>query len=193
MKPPKRVAVVVALGAPLLLAAGSPTARQTSRDATPERTAQLEAALRRGELRLARIQSDDAFPGRHHLRYEQRIAGARVFGAQVVQQVDADGRSLSVFGDFIGAGGTRDATPSIDVDQAAAIAATVLPSGARAAEVPELVWLADRAGLRLVWTTRVRHEVAIERVFVDAATGAVLSHYSDLRTDATVGLGRGVW
>ena len=55
----------------------------------------IEALLARGDLALARDQDDPDFPARHHLRYEQRVGGHRVFGAEVVRQIDALGRTLT--------------------------------------------------------------------------------------------------
>ena len=45
----------------------------------------------------------------------------------------------------------------------------------------------------LCWTTWVRLDHQLERVFVDARAGGVVHRYSDLRTEAAVGLGAGVW
>jgi hypothetical protein len=54
--------------------------------------------VRRGALTLSRAQDDPDFPGRRPLRFDQRVCGVRVFGAQLVEQVDEAGATLSVSG-----------------------------------------------------------------------------------------------
>jgi thermolysin len=147
----------------------------------------------RGELVLARVQPDTAFPAHRHLRYEQRLSGLRVFGAQLVEQRDAEGRTLSVFGRLEQAAGATRLRPTLTADQAVRAALAEFPAGARVLREPELVFLPRDGGLRLTWTARVRFDHRLERVFVDAASGAMVNRYSDLQTQAVVGSGRGVW
>ena len=176
---------------PGLLAADRP--ERPGRD-TPGETAVLgarvEALVRRGTLSAARVQEDLDFPGRRHVRFDHRVAGVRVFGAQLVQQLDAFGRTLSVSG-AIDERLALEVVPQLTADQAERAALGESPRGAIALGEPELV---VRAGeRRLAWMLWLRLDLGLERVFVDARTGAIVHRYSDLRTDAAVGLGAGVW
>jgi thermolysin len=185
---------------PLLLAAGMPI-EGTDRHgpAAPERPggnhdpgARIDALVRGGSLALSRTQDDPDFPGRRHLRYEQRVGGVRVFGAQLVQQVDDDGATLSVSG-TIDEGLSLDVRPTLRADQAAREAERACARGAIAVGETELVVLLREGGPVLAWTTWVRLDHWLERAFVDAGAGGVVHRYPDLRTEAAVGLGAGVW
>jgi Zn-dependent metalloprotease len=188
---PRRSIALALLLVPALLAADrlAPPDRGRPRDADAL-AARVESLVRRGALTLARTQADPDFPGRRHLRFDQRVGGVRVFGAQLVQQLDADGRTRSVSGS-IAEGLALDTRPRLSADQAQREALAASPRGALSLGEPELVVRA--AERRLAWTLWLRLDHDLERVFVDAATGAVLERYSDLRTDSAVGLGSGVW
>jgi thermolysin len=188
----KRFVVVLAL--PLLLAAGRPSpARPDPQAQLDEQAERLAQRVRSGELTLARVQPDPAFPDRRHVRYDQRLSGVRVFGAQLVQQLDADGRTLSIFGRTEDAAAVPPVAPTLKSDQAVRAALSAFPAGAVVRGEPELVLLPRGTTLQLTWTMHVRFDLQLERVFVDAHTGAIAHRYSDLRTDAAAGLGRGVW
>lgn len=154
--------------------------------------ARIATLEKQGAVALRRAQPDPDFPGRRHLRYDQRVDGVRVFGAQVVQQVDAQGQTLTVFGG-LHEGLAGDVTPKLTPDQAVRAAEALYPAGSRGVGRPELVLLPREVGARLTWMFWVRYDHHLDRVFVDAGTGALVWHYSDLRTDATVGVGTGVW
>ncbi len=206
MVPKKLVRLLVALALPLLLAAGRPTptwsdgpasesqsAVQAEQQAARDRIAQLAALKSHGEASIVRIQSDPVFPGRRHLRYDQRISGVRVFGAQLVEQQDAEGRTLTVFGHVQEPPQSPDVVPNLSADQAVRVALGVFPTGGRGVGDPELVLLPHEGRLLLAWMAYVRFDQHLERVFVDAKTGVIAYHYSDLHTAATAGLGTGVW
>jgi Zn-dependent metalloprotease len=191
VRPPRRALPALLLSLPLLLAAERPT--DTGRPADARALgARVEALLRSGAVSLSRAQDDPDFPGRRHLRFDQRVGGVRVFGAQLVQQLDADGATLSVFGS-LEEGLSLDVAPALSADRAAREAERDFPRGAVALGEPELVVLPRGGGAVLAWTLWVRLDHALDRVFVDARTGRVAHRYSDLRTDAAVGLGSGVW
>jgi len=155
--------------------------------------ARIEALVRQGDVALVRVQQDPDFPGRQHLRYDQRVEGVRVFGAQLVRQLDPDGRTLTVFG-RIADGAVPDLEPGLDADQAARAAEGLFPRGARAVGDTELVLLPQDGTTTLAWTTWVRFDHHLERVFIDAVAGGLVWSYADLRTEgASVGLGTGVW
>ena len=161
-------------------------------DETRPAGARIDALAARGELRLVRVQEDADFPGRRHVRYDQVVGGARVVGAQLVRQIDGEGRTLSVHGRFLESL-AADTTPALRAEQAARAAEAASPWGARAVGEPELVLLPLPAGARLVFALWVRFDQNLERIFVDARTGAIAWRYDDLRTEAAVGTGTGVW
>ena len=152
----------------------------------------IDALAGRGELALVRVQEDAAFPARRHLRYEQRLAGRPVFGAELVRQVDATGATLTVFG-RLQEDLRVDPSPSLAAEQAGRAAEAAMGGPAHAVGAPELVVLplADRTVLAWMLWARLDHR--LERFFVDARTGEIAFRYDDLRTAAAVGLGTGVW
>ncbi len=154
--------------------------------------ARIEALVRQGAVALVRVQEDPDFPGRQHLRYDQRVDGVRVFGAQLVRQLDLEGRTISVFG-HVEEGDVPGLLPDLDADQAARVAEGLFPRGARVVGKVELVLLPRDGDATLAWTMWVRFDHHLERVFVDARTGGLAWSYADLRTEAAVGLGTGVW
>jgi len=152
----------------------------------------IDSLAREGALTLRRVQPDFDFPEHRHLRYDQRISGVRVFGRQVVQQVDSSGRTLTVFGHF--EEGLRiDVNPSLTADQAVRAAEGGYPAGARAVSEPELVVLTREGAPVLTWMLHVRFDQHLDRVFIDAHDGHLAWQYDDLRTAAAVGVGTGVW
>lgn len=199
MKPPRHAVPTLLLSGLLFLVAGQTlVATESAPPATPPPPdshalgARIEALVRSGSLALARAQDDPDFPGRRHLRFDQRVSGVRVFGAQLVQQVGEDGSTLGISG-TIDEGLSLDVRATLRADQAAREAERKGAPGSIAVGEPELVVLLLEAGPVLCWTTWVRLDHQLERVFVDARAGGIVHRYSDLRTEAAVGLGAGVW
>jgi Zn-dependent metalloprotease len=185
---------VIALALLLLLAMGRLSLAQSDAQAQLDvRAARLAERVRAGELTLAAVQSDTEFPERRHLRYDQRLSGVRVFGAQLVQQLDGSGRTLSILGHADAHPAAPRAVPTLSADQAVRAALAAFPAGAVVPGEPELVWLPRQTTLVLTWMMHVRFDLGLERVFVDAHSGAIAHRYSDLQTDAIAGLGVGVW
>jgi thermolysin len=145
-----------------------------------------------GELTVASAQRDGDFPGRRHLRYDQRVGGVRVFGFQLVQEVDEQGRTLSVFGHRLEEA-APDTTPRLTTEQAVTAALAAAGRDARAYAPVELVVLPLDDRTILAYTLKVAQYPRLDRYFVDAQTGAVALRYSDLQTIAAVGIGKGVW
>ena len=155
--------------------------------------ARIEAWAAQGRLALQAAESDPDFAGRRHLRYDQRTGALKVFGAQLVRQVDAGGRTLSVFGHVVDQGGTVDTAGFVTPEQAARAAEADRGAGSHAVGAPELLLLPDDRGFTPAYMLWVRLEHGLRRYFVDARTGAVAFSYDDLWTDTAVGLGTGVW
>jgi thermolysin len=135
---------------------------------------------------------DPDFPGRRHVRYDQMHAGVRVFGQQLVRQVDERGRTLSVFGQTL-AGLALATDARLRPEQAAQAAEASAGRGSFAHDPIELVVLPLRERSVLAYTMRVVRDGTIERVFIDAGSGALAYRYDDVKTDAAVGAGTGVW
>lgn len=152
----------------------------------------IDALAARGELVLARVQDDPDFPARRHLRYEQRLAGRRVFGAELVREVDFAGRTLAVFG-RLHEGLAPVPAPALGAEEAVRVAEAALGSPARAVGTPEMAVLPLPDRTVLAWMVWARLDHRLERFFVEARTGEVVLRYDDLRTAAAVGLGTGVW
>jgi len=135
--------------------------------------------------------------GRTFVRFEQRFAGLRVFGAAAVVQVEASGGVAFVLADL-----ARDdahlhdpgfrTEPQVGSDKAVEVARGLVPADHRpvdlAAEPPELMVyepsvIGNAGPSQLVWDVRVRSATAAvnEVVLVDAETGAAAFHYSDVK------------
>jgi len=153
----------------------------------------IDAWASAGRLRLVLSEDDPDLGGRRHYRYDQRASGLRVFGAQLVRQVDAAGRTLTVFGRWADDLDAVDTTALLGAAEAARAAEADRGPGARAVGEPELVVLPLEGGAAPAYALWVRLEHGLRRYLVDARTGRVLLAYDDTHTAAAVGLGSGVW
>jgi Zn-dependent metalloprotease len=190
---PRRPALAPLLLVPQLLAAARPPdAAPGEGDEAAAQGERVDDLVRRGDLVLRREQADPDFPGRRHLRYDQYAGGVRVFGAQLVRETDALGRTLNVFG-TIDEGISAPGAPALTADQAVRAALFASPRGSFAVGEPELVLLPRAGRVWLVFSLWVRFDQSLDRVFVDARSGEIVHRYSDLRSEAAVGLGTGVW
>jgi hypothetical protein len=107
-----------------------------------------------GVLRLASTREDTLLAGRTHERFEQYYQGVRVFGAQLVRQMN-NGQAVSVFGTYH-PGMTLDTRASLSEDDALARAKDLTNGVPLAGLVPELVVLPKQdGGYALVWYVRV--------------------------------------
>jgi thermolysin len=152
----------------------------------------IEAMAGAGELTVARVQADPDFPGSRHVRYDQRVGAVRVFGKQLVRQIDERGRTLSVFGRFV-EGIALDVDPRLSEDQAARDAEQQIGGGSHVVGDVELVVLPLEGRNVLAYMLRVFARSGIYRCFVDAQAGGLAYKYNDLQTEAVTGSGTGVW
>jgi thermolysin len=152
--------------------------------------AQIQAMLRSGELRIRKIRDDTLIAGRIIARADQYHRGVRVFGGDVVRQLDG-GVVLSMFGKVYD-GVSIDTSPGIDAERAREIVQAV--SGAQLApdRQPELVILPRQTGDILAWRLSAATRSDIRQYFVDARDGSIAFEYSDLKRQAAVGRARGV-
>ncbi len=149
----------------------------------------------RATLRSERVRTAE---GRSSVRFEQRLSGLRVFGAAVVVQVEPSGEISYVLSD-IARDGARMYEPTfatkakVAAAQALQTAIGAIPANRRAgdmaaAEPPELMVyepsvIGGAGPSQLVWHVRVRSQTAPvnEVVLVDAESGQLAFHYSDIK------------
>ena len=135
-------------------------------------------------------------PGRSYVRLAQRFAGLPVFGASVVVQVEESGRVSYVLSDIARDDADLhtpgfDVQASIDGGEAAVAARGTVPHDRQAGldtDAPELMIyepsvIGSAGPSRLVWHVRVRNPdgAVNEVVLVDAVSGDVAFHYSDVK------------
>lgn len=166
----------------------------TSRGEASSWEQRIAALSARGALRLVREQADPDFPGCRNLRFTQHVQDVPVFGAQIVQRVDANGRALVVCG-RLATDDVVETRPLLTPEQAVRIVAR--SEGLDESEVssPDLTLapLDGRLVLAYMLWSRASRSYSLQRVFVDAMSGEIPFHYEDMRTSAVVGVGRGVW
>jgi len=153
--------------------------------------ARIDGMLRSGDLVVRRVFDDTKVPGRTHERADQYHRGVKVFGGDVVRQIDG-GQTISVFGILYG---DIDLDPTPRLSRQEAKAAVERLTGARlgASRLPELVILPKpEGGYALTYRARVAARGDVRVYFLDAATGDVVFDYSDRKTQSAVGKGVGV-
>src|SRR5262249_26612474 len=134
--------------------------------------------------------------GRSFVRFEQRASGVRIFGADARVQVERGGAVAFVLAHLARDGANAfepgfSTTPRVEAAEAQDAARAVVAdrrAADLAAEPPELLvyepsLIGNEGYSQLVWYVRVRSvsEPVNEVVLVDAATGAVAFHYSDIK------------
>ena len=141
-----------------------------------------------GALRVRQVAQDPALPARTVERMQQYYQGIPVWGAEVVRDSER-GVAMSIFGEL--------SVPS-DVNVQPALSAEAAtqrlsgPSGATLLRPVELVVLRLLSGEhRLAYTSVASSNNQVDRVFVDAVTGAELLRYSSIHRQESVGTGRG--
>jgi thermolysin len=173
---------------PLSIAAGE-TGASADLAVIRDWDARLARMSRGGDLQVNRVDADGLVAGREHERLDQYHGGVRVFGGEVVRQLDR-GQTVSVFGRLYD-GIVLDTEPVLSAAEAVRIveARTGVAPGAGAP--PELVVLPlDEGGYALAYRARVMTADNLLVLFVDARSGAVALEYSDLQT--AIGMGKGV-
>lgn len=187
-----------------LLVAGlvsPPRAQETQRfvtfavagDEVAQVASRVEAMLVDGSLDIGRTQEDTVMPGRLHERLEQRYEGLPVFGGEVVRQMDGRGGPLSLFG-RVYQGIDIDTAPSLGPERAAAIAQSSEGDETAILREPILgVFPRDDGSFALAYKLRVSSPTDIQVYYVNAETGAIELHYSDLQSQSIIGRGTGVF
>jgi Zn-dependent metalloprotease len=186
--------VSAALALAAVAAAGERASRVAASSGVEERewSGRVDRLLATGELAVRLTRDDTMIPGRRVERLAQLHRGVPVFGGELVRQGDA-AAILSVFGTLYEGVDVEVAPRLGPAEVGARLAARGgRPFGSRGGPELGVLPLAD-GGYRLAWRVRAYFEetMDVRQVFLDAATGAVLREYSDLRKQAA-GLGTGV-
>jgi bacillolysin len=154
----------------------------------------FNAEIERGNLRLQGVQAD-SLSGMEHHRYQQFYSGLEVFGGEVIQHYknnqlqDIDGEYYLIT--------KMELRPGLTPGQAADFFRRYLKDSelTERTEESKLVVFPIRDG-----DYRLAYRVVLERGaaksmtgFIDARSGEVLNHYSNVKSDAlTIGTGVGV-
>src|SRR5262245_41445757 len=149
-------------------------------------------AARSGALRLRSVNYDPGLPTRSVERFDQFYNGVRIWGSDIVRDSE-HGVPISIFGKL--APDLQISTePALSGDAArAALRALGGPEGVVLVE-PELVIVrVDSGEHRLAYMGVVSNNADVFRAFIEAQTGAELMRYSELREQAAVASGRGVF
>ncbi len=150
---------------------------------------QVTRMVRDGDLRVRSVEVDARIEGRSHERLDQYYKGVRIFGGQMVRQLD-QGQTVSVFGALY-AGMNLDTEPALNTADAVGIVDQLTGVTLGRARQPELMVVPrDEGGYVLAYRARVMTGTDIIVYFIDARTGAIALQYSDLET--AVGTGKGV-
>jgi len=138
---------------------------------------------RDGSLRLTAQTDDPLVPDRSHERLQQFHEGVPVYGAEVTRQT-ARGLPVSLFG-TVHLTIVLETTPELSADDAAAVVRELSGRTLFRSEPPQLVVLPDRTNTgtyRLVYEARTFTGSQLMVYFIDAATGALVWSYNDLKT-----------
>lgn len=148
-------------------------------------SAQVDSLLQDGRLVLQSAAEVDEL-GHRHERLVQHHRGVPVWGSGLTRQTDARG-TVSVFGTLFDGIGPLDDKAAVSANGARVIAGGLVQGE------PELYIFPTADGLfSLAWRVRSWIDNDLQALFIDARTGLVLHHYSDLQTLAVSGLGTGV-
>lgn len=143
------------------------------------------------EMRLDKVQHDEL--GHRHIRFRQTHRGVPLWANGLIVQLDKEGNAVSMHGAYSPSPSSKLITrPTVQVAASVAQARAAVEGGEHAqVPEPELVIHAPLRGMsRLAWKVEVNvSDHARWQVFVDAASGKVLSTHSLVCEAATVGSG----
>jgi thermolysin len=187
------LACAAAVMAPTLSARASrrTTIRARSNAEVRDWDLQIDRMARNGYLRLRQLRQDTLIEGRTHQRFDQYHRGVRVFGADLTRQLDG-GWTVSTYGSLY-EGIALDTTPAIDEATAREIVERRSGAALGPGIEPELMVLpVGSGGFALVWRLRAATGSDVRQYFLSARDGSVVLEFSDLQTQAAVGVARGV-
>ena len=148
---------------------------------------------RAGDLQLQTSGVDPMVPGHRAERFTQSYQGVPIWGSDIVRDSD-NGVVSSIFGVLSPTDLQVDVTPGLSADDARAAMQTRAGVAGSVFAAPTLtIARLDTGRHALAYTAVVSSEGSIDRVFVDATTGAEVMRYSAIQSQtASVGTGTGV-
>jgi thermolysin len=150
---------------------------------------------RNGDLRLRSVKEDTLIPGRSHERFDEYFKGVRIVGGGVTRQLDG-AMPASVFGQTY-SGIDLDPTPQLPAESAfQAVARSGPPDlliDGRNQPAELVVLPLDEGGFALAY--EIHSRTGMDRLvdFVDAQTGHLILHYSNVQHQRAIGSGQGVF
>jgi bacillolysin len=154
-------------------------------------SAYVQARERTGMFRLRAIERDPALPERTIERLQQYHGEVPVWGAEIVRDVDR-GVARSIFGE-VSPDLSLATAPALDAREAFdRFTAAHGPEGALVGPIELTILPLDSGEHRLAYTGVIGRGAAIERLFLDAHSGAELLRYSEIHRQAAVGTGHGL-
>jgi thermolysin len=170
---------------------GARTVAATSATAIREWDTSVDRLARAGALVSREVRVDSFVSGREHERFDQYHGGVRVFGGDVVRQLDR-GATVSIFG-TIHEGIAVDTTPALAPEQAKAIVEARGGVELGPDRQPELVVLpTDDGRYVLGYALRAMTLDGLMQYVVDAERGDIVLEFNDLKTQSAIGKGQGV-
>ena len=147
---------------------------------------------RAGDLQLRSTTRDPLVPGHTTERFQQFYQGVPIWGADVVRDAD-NGVATSIFGELSSDVVNLSVTPVLSAEQGRA--ALVGAGGLDASLLTEpalVIARLERGEHRLTYSAVVSGGGAVDRVFIDARTGAEVMRYSAIQAQTSaVGTGTG--
>ncbi len=151
----------------------------------------VTAQERSGALRVIQSEQDPSLPSRTIERLQQYHQGIPVWGAEVVRDSNS-GMPISIFGD-VSAPFELDTEPGLTIERATQELLSRAAAGASLLRRVTLTVLRLQTGEhRLAYTSVVQSANQVDRVFIDAKSGAEVLRYSTLQRQAAIGTGRGL-
>jgi bacillolysin len=150
----------------------------------------VEQGMTDGRLAARPMETEPS--GAAHQRLDQYYAGLPVWGGQLIRHY-GEGGGLSAINGRYYPGIQVNPSPLLAADQAVAAArADLQDSSYVLRRAPRLFVLPLESGYALTYQVRLGRRGSEMLFFVDAASGAILLRYDDLKTDSSVGWGTGV-
>ena len=169
---------------------GRSVALAASDDTLPAALDRVDAMMTGGQLNISSLRDDTMMPGRAIERLGQFHESLPVFGGQVVRQMD--GRTIvSVTGRLYEALDV-DINASITPERANEAAVAAAGAGANIRGDTTLGILPVENGYRIVYRMTVLSDWAIQEMYVDADSSAIVLSIDGIHTQGAIGQGNGV-
>ena len=151
----------------------------------------LQSQVERGNFKLAKVQTEEQ-GGYVHNRYDVYHQGIKIWGAQMIDH-QKNGKTYYVNGNYYD-DIQISVTPQVGLKDAIKTAETALPEGLfQPYGETELAILPFQSGYFLAYIIMNAKPDAIIISFVNAATGALIFSYNDVKTDPFICIGKGIF